>query len=52
MEEKMITDASEKLLAQYANIQEKFEALNGYNWESEMMTVFTKFGFSKDDLEI
>ena len=51
MEEKMITDASEKLLAQYANIQEKFEALNGYNWESEMMTVFTKFGFSKDDLD-
>ena len=51
MEEKMITDVSEKLLAQYANIQEKFEALNGYNWESEMMTVFTKFGFSKDDLD-
>ena len=51
MEEKMLTDVFDKLLAQYAEVQEKFEALNGYNWESEMMTVFTKFGFSKDDLD-
>lgn len=51
MEEKMLTDVSDKLLNQYANVQEKFEALNGYNWESEMMTVFTKFGFKEEDLD-
>ncbi len=51
MEEKMLTDHSEKLLNQYANAQEKFEAMNGYHWESEMMTVFTKFGFTKEDLQ-
>lgn len=50
LEEKMATDYSEKVMMQYANIQEKFEAMNGYNWESEMKTVFTKFGFSLDDL--
>lgn len=50
LEEKMAQDYSEKVMNQYALIQEKFEAMNGYNWESEMKTVFTKFGFSLDDL--
>lgn len=50
LEEKMATDYSEKIMNQYANLQEQFEALNGYNWESEMKTVFTRFGFDVEDL--
>ena len=50
LEEKMATDYSEKIMMQYAQMQEQFEAMNGYNWQSEMNTVFTKFGFSLEDL--
>lgn len=51
MEKRMETEASEKLLSRYARAQEKFEECNGYNWEAEMRTVFTRFGFSEPDLE-
>ncbi len=51
LEEKMATDYSEKIMNQYANLQEQFEAMNGYNWESEMKTVFTRFGFVIEDLQ-
>lgn len=51
LEEKMATDYSEKIMNQYANLQEQFEAMNGYNWESEMKTVFTRFGFEIEDLQ-
>ncbi len=51
LEEKMATDYSEKIMNQYANLQEQFEAMNGYNWESEMKTVFTRFGFQIEDLQ-
>ena len=50
LEKVMETDASEKVLNQYADLQDRFEAMNGYNWQSELNTVFTKFGFSLDDL--
>ena len=50
LEEKMATDYSEKIMNQYANLQEQFEAMNGYNWESEMKTVFTRFEFDVEDL--
>lgn len=50
LEEKMAEDYSEKIMNEYAQLQEKFEAMNGYNWESEMKTVFTRFGFDMDDL--
>lgn len=50
LEETMQEDASEKVLNQYAQLQEEFEAYNGYNWEAEMKTVFTRFGFSAEDL--
>lgn len=50
MEEKMKTSSDKKLLSQYAQVQEQFERLNGYNWEAEMMSVFTRFGFTKEDL--
>ena len=51
LEKKMETDASEEVLSRYAALQEKFELLNGYNWQSEMNTVFTKFGFRMEDLK-
>lgn len=51
LEEQMKTDVSEKVLSRYAELQEEFEKNNGYSWESEMKTVFTKFGFSIADLQ-
>ncbi len=51
MEAQMQGDVSEKLLNRYAEAQEKFEALNGYNWDTEMRTVFTRFGFGPEDLK-
>jgi ATP-binding cassette subfamily F protein 3 len=50
LSEKMKTDAGEKVLSRYAMVQEQFEAMNGYNWESEMRTVFTRFGFAPEDM--
>ena len=51
LEEVMKTDASEKVLDRYAQLQEKFESMNGYNWESEMKTVFTRFCFPIEELQ-
>ncbi len=51
LEEKMKTDADEKTLNQYAVLQDQFEEMNGYNWQSEMETVFTRFGFSKNEID-
>lgn len=50
LEDKMAQDYSEKVMNQYAEAQEKFEAMNGYHWESEMKTVFTRFGFPIEQL--
>ena len=46
----MKTDSSPAVLSRYADLQAQFEEQNGYNWESEMKTVFTRFGFSDEDL--
>ncbi len=51
MSERMVSDHSEKLLESYANLQHAFEDRGGYTYKSEMMTVFTKFGFEVKDLE-
>ena len=51
LEDIMKTDASEKVLDRYSQLQERFELMNGYNWESEMKTVFTKFGFPIEELQ-
>ncbi|MEG0240009.1 ABC-F family ATP-binding cassette domain-containing protein [Anaerorhabdus sp.] len=48
--EKMTTDHSEKILEKFAQVQEKFEHMNGYNYQSELLQVFTKFGFAPDEL--
>lgn len=51
MEERLKSDHSEELLNKYANLQHRFEEMNGYTYESEAYTVITKFGFSKEDLK-
>ena len=51
LEEIMLGDASDAVLSQYAELQEQFEQMNGYNWEAEMKTVFTRFGFPVEDLK-
>ena len=50
IEEEMTRKADEKILIQYSRLQEEFEAAGGYNWEAEMRTVFTRFGFDLGDL--
>lgn len=50
LEEQMADSVDEKVLDQYARLQEEFEAAGGYSWESEMKTVFTRFGFDLSDL--
>ncbi|MDM8156147.1 ABC-F type ribosomal protection protein [Amedibacillus dolichus] len=47
----MAEHADEKSMALYARIQEAFEEAGGYQWESEMMNIVTRFGFGKDDLQ-
>lgn len=49
--ETMKTDHSDKIMDKYAECHEKFERMNGYNYKAELLTVFTKFGFIKEDLE-
>ncbi len=43
-------DSSEERLNAYANLQHRFEENGGYTYKSEMMTVFTQFGFTEEDL--
>lgn len=50
LEAQMAENPDEKVMNQYADLQEKFERSGGYNWEAEMKTVFTKFGFQLEDL--
>ncbi len=51
LEKVMIDDSNENILHDYAKLQEEYEINNGYTWESEMNTVFSKFGFTKSDLD-
>lgn len=48
---KMADDYSEAMMERYASLQQEFESTGGYTWQSEMMTVFNKFGFSQEDLD-
>ena len=49
--EQMIRDHSDAILNKYANLQQQYEELGGYTYHSDMMTVFTKFGFVEEDLQ-
>ena len=46
----MADDPSEKNMNLYASLQEQYESGGGYSWESELRSVFTRFGFTEDDL--
>ncbi len=48
---KMAEDYNDSLLEKYSVLQEQFEAMNGYNYKQELMTVFTKFGFKEEDMK-
>ena len=47
---KMEEDYSEDLLVQYAKLHDEFERRDGYYYQQEQLTIFTKFGFCFDDL--
>lgn len=47
----MEQDYSEEILSRYADLQHQFEEMGGYTYQAEMMTVFTKFNFSEEDLD-
>ena len=40
----------DELLKRYSDLQNRYEAGNGYNYNQEQITLFTKFGFSVSDL--
>jgi ATPase components of ABC transporters with duplicated ATPase domains len=50
LRELMVKDFSEKIQNEYATLSEQFELNNGYQYRTEMITVFTKFGFVEEDL--
>lgn len=45
------TSANEKELEKYDRLQQRFEALNGYQYEVELQSVFFHFQFEKEDLD-
>lgn len=49
--EEMSYDYSESTLKRYANLQQQFEEAGGYTYQSDIMTIFTKFGFQEADLK-
>ncbi len=48
---KLESEYSEELLARFASLQHQFECHNGYNYQQHQMMLFTRFGFSIDDLD-
>ena len=47
---KLEDHASEKELEKYDRLQQRFEALNGYQYDVELQSVFFHFQFTKEDL--
>lgn len=50
MEEQMSERHDEAFLNSYAQLQQAYEEAGGYQWQSEMMNVFTRFGFEMEDI--
>ena len=46
----MAENYSEEILNKYSQLQSEFERRDGYTYQQEQITIFTKFGFSLDDL--
>lgn len=49
LEVEMNHNYSEELLNDYAKLSHQFEEQGGYTYQSEIMTLLTKFGFQKED---
>ena len=47
----MSEDPSEENMNRFATLQQRFEEMGGYTYHSELMTIFTKFGFQEEDLK-
>ncbi len=45
------TDSSEKQLEKFDALQSRFEARNGYNYDTEIRNVFFHFQFTQEDLD-
>src|SRR5699024_6238920 len=50
LEEKMKTQHDDKTLNQYDRLQTEFIRRGGYNIDTEIHTLLTKFGFAVEDL--
>jgi ATP-binding cassette subfamily F protein 3 len=50
MEEQMCERHDEAFLNSYAKLQQAYEEAGGYQWQSEMMNVFTRFGFDIEEI--
>ncbi len=50
-EEILKHDASQAQLDKYANLQARFEVMNGYNYDTEIKNVFFHFQFTESDLQ-
>lgn len=51
LEENMKSSDDASILREYAAIQSKMEALHGYTWKQDMVTIFQRFGFKLSDLK-
>lgn len=51
LETQMLTDHSETILKQYDRVQHEFLRRGGYNYETEIYSILTKFNFSVEDLK-
>ena len=51
LEGRMESECTEEVLEKYGRMQEEFEKLGGYEYQTEMKTVFTKFGFHPEELQ-
>ncbi len=47
----LVHDQREELMQRYAKLQHQYEEMGGYTYEADMLTVFTKFNFQKEDLD-
>lgn len=46
----MAENYSEEILNKFSQLQSEFERRDGYTYQQEQITIFTKFGFSLEDL--
>lgn len=51
LERAMETDCAQERLEQYGRLLERYEKLGGYSYQTELKTVFNKFGFRVEELQ-